>query len=81
MQTLTINILNTEAKKVIDDLVDKNFITIEAEENSAYKWYEDEEFVKELERRSDEYDKNPDANKTWEEVQELILLRSEKNSL
>lgn len=78
MQTITINLINPKAKKLINDLVDLGIISIENKTDSFIKWYENRELLHELEEDILQYERGKLKTFSKEEVLAEISKRSSK---
>lgn len=78
MQTITINLINPKAKKLINDLVDLGIISIENKTDSSIKWYENKELLHELEEDILQYEQGKLKTFSKEEVLAEISKRSSK---
>jgi len=63
-----------------DDAALKDIYTkLKAEDNEPYEWWNDEELITELDRRSTDLKSGKDKGVPWEEVQARLLSRLKKN--
>ncbi|MDB5003253.1 MAG: hypothetical protein JWQ34_1478 [Mucilaginibacter sp.] len=77
MDTLTIRQKLYEYIKVADDdKVEAIYTIIKDDVNIPYEWWNDDELVAELDRRSADLKSGKDKGFTWEEVKARLLSRS-----
>ena len=81
MNTSTIRKKLSEYIKVADDKKVKAIYTIiESDLNEIYEWWNDQELIAELDRRSDDLKSGKDNGHLWEEVKKELLDGQKKSS-
>ena len=81
MNTSTIRKKLSEYIKVADDKKVKAIYTIiESDLNEIYEWWNDQELIAELDRRSDDLKSGKDIGHLWEEAKKELLDGRKKSS-